>query len=233
MHRPQAHVTGELGEIEVASLFIRQGWQVTKLAPDYGFDFLVQPATSAQLTGDLVLIQVKTTAKHLTRDRIGRAAIRVPSQHVRFWRTVPIPALLVLVELPSHQMYVRACQAIAARLDAGGRNSKTTRVTFAPEDLLCQTTEPVLRRQVTEFWTQQRGYLALHRQLLCTGQLLSMLVTSIPRAADHTSSIHDGIFKALQYTFGTAKALFISSFVPHHEGIVTIVQREEASFPAE
>jgi hypothetical protein len=59
VHRPPTHVAGELGETIFLERMLRHDWLITKLTPDYGFDFLGQPTERGVVTANFALFQVK------------------------------------------------------------------------------------------------------------------------------------------------------------------------------
>jgi hypothetical protein len=151
MQRPLNHVLGELGELRFAEMMVERGWLLTKLTPDYGFDYLGQPVEKEGVTPYFALFQVKARGVRSRRRRAGGRPIRVRREHIEFWRQVSLPSFLVVVELSTNQFFcvtTAHCAGVASETTA----SKWVSVALSDGAELNDAHETRIRHAVTAYW---------------------------------------------------------------------------------
>ncbi len=153
--RPRSHVDGEIGELLFSELMIRRGWLVTKLTPDYGFDFLGQPVENDVVTTNFVLFQVKSHARTLKVRRDGARSLRLAAAYIDFWRGLPVPAFLVAAELPTGRIFVTNCQHVASTKPPSPRRTMT--VNFDSSSELTVEHDLRIRKALHSYWNEWRS----------------------------------------------------------------------------
>lgn len=92
MNFPENKKTGELGEMDVARLFVSWSWTVGKDHIDTGYDLNVEPSIS-EFSGHRFLVQVKATKL----SKRGKIVARVSKKRLRQYVKNPLPVFLVRV----------------------------------------------------------------------------------------------------------------------------------------
>jgi hypothetical protein len=167
MKRPEAHQTGTLGEIRAAQFFTENGWIVAKNGADYGIDLVIQRADGSNLTGDFALVQVKATRSSRRRARAAVATVSLLAKHLDLWRSIPVPVFLAFVVLPSNDVFILDCHALAMQLGSAeqspGSLSKSRSIGVPLAALGTFERMADLSRYVATFWTEIRR--RSHREL--------------------------------------------------------------------
>lgn len=154
MLRPRAHVVGELGELAFAEAMTAHGWVLTKLTPDYGFDFVGQPVEANKVTADFTLFQVKSVDRELLKHRDGVRAVRIRRKHVDLWSGVPVPVFLAVVEVPTRRIYIANAKEIVKRARP---TSLSVLAKLQSDSLFNSSCELRLRAGVNAYWSVLRG----------------------------------------------------------------------------
>jgi len=190
--RPSAHTTGELGEAIFVTAMLRHKWIVTKLTPDYGFDFLGQPAVAEHVANTFALFQIKARATRLARGK--KRSVRIASSHLEFWYDFPAPAFVVNVECATRSIFLRSCQEVGHA--AGSRMAATRAIEFPDHTRLTRTSEARLRAGVIAYWQALHGNLGAAR-----GAMIASLNGSfaVPPLSDSDFS---GLFMIPPWRFG-------------------------------
>lgn len=95
--RPPEHVTGDSGELAVASIFTAAGSAVDFIHRDYGDDLLVQTTLDGKVDASRLWVQVKsrkTTERLLART--GERRLRVSTEHALKWLRSADLAVVIL-----------------------------------------------------------------------------------------------------------------------------------------
>ena len=143
MRRPKQHLSGELGENQVARLLLEQGWIVQKLYSDYGFDYLIQRTQDGEVTTDFAFIQVKTSQS--SSSGLGKIC-RVQTKHLKLWQESPIPCFIALVHLPAGHVYLLDCKAVVQSLGFNSTISVSPRSFAVPFTPAAELDDERLRR---------------------------------------------------------------------------------------
>jgi hypothetical protein len=126
---------------------------MTKLTPDYGFDFIGQPLEATKVTTDFVLFQVKSRDRPLSLRPDGTYAVRIRRVHADLWKDVPVPVFLVVVEVPSRRIFLtNARQSV----QSAKSDTASTSALFREDALLDDACEHRLRAAVNAYWSTLR-----------------------------------------------------------------------------
>jgi hypothetical protein len=160
MKRPSQHLTGELGEMQVAQRLVEHGWIVTKLHSDYGFDFLIQRVEGEIVTSDFALIQVKAVQARVRKAKQSyQRTCRIFSKHLRLWYSCPLPCFLALVS--AGKIYILDSKAVIRDLrfheNDDGVKERSFSISFPQGTELGSPQIDQMKKSVEEYWADFRN----------------------------------------------------------------------------
>ncbi len=161
MNRPETHLTGELGELRAAQLFVEQGWVVNKLFSDYGFDLLVQRTRHLAVTGDFALIQVKASRLRKSSSNDVYSLV-MDAKDIVHWRSVSIPAFLVVVNVASGEIFLLDCHTLARKIEIETKpERRRCTIKFSRANLVSIEVMTQLSHDVAAFWCKLREFISI------------------------------------------------------------------------
>jgi hypothetical protein len=115
-------------------------WVLRKPQPDYGIDGEVEIFDkSGSPTGLLFFVQLKGTD---IKDKAKTPSCRIPLKTLRYYKSLPLPVLLIRYHSPSKSMYFRWSKAVDPYYTRKG--SKTIKVDFSEEARWSEKTPDLL-----------------------------------------------------------------------------------------
>jgi hypothetical protein len=104
MKRPRAHQIDARGDVLLRSV-LPSSWQISVLSPDYGKDYLVEVAQDDALTGEAVVIQLKSTMTPRYGDGGRTISHSVKKDHLQYYFTHKLPVFLVIADVNAGRAY--------------------------------------------------------------------------------------------------------------------------------
>ncbi|HEX8204513.1 MAG TPA: DUF4365 domain-containing protein [Solirubrobacteraceae bacterium] len=181
--RPEAHQLEDESRRAFEGALPR-AWVVRRIDPDYGLDSEVELFTDdGERTGMFFKVQLKAT----NEERLDKALqIRFPRDTANYYRSLPVPVLVVRYHASTGALYARWFHAYNPHVALGGiADTKTIRFQFYPEDEMVQDTPEVIEAGLRAFLKFRSPELQLPLPLAVTGD---------PEAGEGRLDVYDAAF---------------------------------------